>query len=71
MKKNKDNKGKNNILGFIIQSLIIFAIWFAGQILIYILDFENAKAVAIGWTVVVIAAISVFRMIMSEKKDNK
>lgn len=67
----KKSKNKNNILRFIIQSLIIFAIWFAGQILIFILDFENAKAVAIGWTVVIIAAVSVFRMIMSEKKDNK
>lgn len=63
-------KKNNKIVKFIIQSLIIFAIWFAGEILIYILDFKNAGAVSIGWTVIVIAGISLFRMIMSEKKDD-
>jgi small neutral amino acid transporter SnatA (MarC family) len=70
MKKKNNKKEKNKIIRFIIQSLIIFAVWFAGEILIYILDFEKAAAVSTGWTIVVIAGISLFRMIMSEKKDD-
>lgn len=52
---------KKNIGKFILQSLIIFAIWFVGQLVIYIVDFENGNAVSIGWFIIVIVAISIYR----------
>lgn len=61
---------KKKIGKFLIQSLIIFLIWFAGQEIIYILKFENENTVSKAWLIAVIIAISIFRFIKSEKKDN-
>lgn len=61
---------KKKIGKFILQSLIIFLIWFAGQEIIYILKFENENTVSTLWLVVVIIMISIFRYIKSEKNDN-
>lgn len=61
---------KKKIGKFILQSLIIFLIWFAGQEIIYILKFDNENTVSTLWLVVVIIMISIFRYIKSEKNDN-
>lgn len=61
---------KKKIGKFLIQSMIIFLIWLAGQEIIYILKFENENTISKVWLVAVIIAISIFRFIKSEKKDN-
>ncbi|MGN0607441.1 MAG: hypothetical protein ACI4JM_13065 [Oscillospiraceae bacterium] len=61
---------KKKIGKFLIQSLIIFLIWAAGQAVIYLVDFENHNAVTVGWLIITIVAVSIFRFIKSEKKDN-
>lgn len=64
-------KKTNKIKGFILQSLVIFAVWLIGTILIITLDFEKLSSVLIGWIVFVVIGTAVFRMIMSEKNDKK
>ncbi len=61
---------KKNIIKFIVQSLIIFAIWLVGEVLIWILNFENPAIASTVWTVIAIIGCAVFRMIKSEKKNN-
>lgn len=69
--KNNNKKNKNKITGFILQSLSIFAVWLIGEVLIFFLRFENSSAVSIGWTVIVVLGTAIFRMVMSEKKDDE
>ena len=64
-------KKTNKIKGFILQSLVIFAVWLIGTVIIITLDFEKSSAVLIGWIIVVVVGTAVFRMIMSEKNDKK
>ena len=64
-------KKTNKIKGFILQSLIIFAVWLIGTVIIITLDFEKLSSVLIGWIVFVVIGTAVFRMIMSEKNDKK
>lgn len=64
-------KKTNKIKGFILQSLIIFAVWLIGTLIIIALDFEKSSAVLTGWIIVVVFGTAVFRMIMSEKNDKK
>lgn len=64
-------KKTNKIKGFILQSLIIFAVWLIGTVIIITLDFEKSSSVLIGWIVFVVIGTAVFRMIMSEKNDKK
>lgn len=64
-------KKTNKIKGFILQTLVIFAVWLIGTILIITLDFEKLSSVLIGWIVFVVIGTAVFRMIMSEKNDKK
>ena len=64
-------KKTNKIKGFILQSLVIFAVWLIGTVIIITLDFEKSSAVLIGWIAFVVIGTAVFRMIMSEKNDKK
>lgn len=64
-------KKTNKIKGFILQSLVIFAVWLIGTVIIITLDFEKLSSVLIGWIVFVVIGTAVFRMIMSEKNDKK
>lgn len=64
-------KKTNKIKGFILQSLVIFAVWLLGTVIIITLDFEKLSSVLIGWIVFVVIGTAVFRMIMSEKNDKK
>lgn len=64
-------KKTNKIKGFILQSLVIFAVWLIGTVIIITLDFEKSSAVLTGWIIVVVFGTAVFRMIMSEKNDKK
>lgn len=64
-------KKTNKIKGFILQSLVIFAVWLIGTVIIITLDFEKSSAVLTGWIIFVVFGTAVFRMIMSEKNDKK
>ena len=64
-------KKTNKIKGFILQSLVIFAVWLIGTVIIITLDFEKLSSVLIGWIVFVVIGTAVFRMIISEKNDKK
>lgn len=64
-------KKTNKIKGFILQTLVIFAVWLIGTVIIITLDFEKLSSVLIGWIVFVVIGTAVFRMIMSEKNDKK